>query len=248
MKVIVQNLASEYRDEGAGAALVFLHGWQDDVRTFDALAARLSSAHRVIRLDLPGFGGSETPREAWGTAEYARFVNDFLKKIGVSSAVLIGHSFGGRVVIRGMAEGMLHAPKIVLIASPGGAARNAARKNIFLVLAKLSKMVLSVLPPAYRERARRKFYRAIGSDYATAGNMRETYKKIVAEDLSTLAAKISVPALLMWGDRDTETPRADGERLARLMPDARLEIVSGAGHFVHRENPDEVTALIKKFV
>lgn len=249
MKIIVDNLGVEYRDEGAGAPLVFLHGWQDDLRTFDALAARLSPAHRVIRLDLPGFGGSETPREAWGVGEYAEFVGDFMEKLAIHPDVLVGHSFGGRIIMKGIAEKRLAARKIILIASAGVAPRKRYYRTIMTIAAKAAKIVAH-LPPLHlwKEKLRRKAYRALGSDYANAGRLSQTFVKVVSEDLSESARKLAVPALLIWGSRDAITPLSEGKYLASLIPDSILKVVDGTGHFVHREKPDEVTALIKKFV
>ena len=59
MKIIVKNLAIEYRDEGTGPVALFLHGWKDNLHTFDPLMPFLSDKLRIIRLDLPGFGESE---------------------------------------------------------------------------------------------------------------------------------------------------------------------------------------------
>ena len=80
MKIIVQNLATEYRDEGSGKTLIFLHGWQSNLHTFDNLASPLKNYYRVVRLDLPGFGGSEMPKETWDLNKYILFVCDFIQK------------------------------------------------------------------------------------------------------------------------------------------------------------------------
>lgn len=254
MKIIVQNLAIEYRDEGAGSAVLFLHGWQDDLRTFDALAALLSPTHRIIRVDLPGFGQGEMPRkknekEGWGIDNYARFVKDFIQKINVPPDAIIGHSFGGRIVIKGIATNMFAARKIILIASAGVAPRRAARAAAIKILAGIGKIATSVPPLIFwREKIRKRFYRFIGSDYGDAGALRRTFVKIVSEDLAIYAEKITVPTLIIWGDADNETPLSDGERLSRLMRNATLKIINGAGHFVHREKPQEVARLIAEFL
>lgn len=249
MKIIVHGLATEYSDEGSGMVALFLHGWQDSLHTFDALVPPLSSSHRIVRLDLPGFGKSERPKEAWGLDEYVRFVDDFTKKLNLDVDTLVGHSFGGRIIIKGAAAQIFRPRKIVLIGSAGIAKRNTSRNFFLNIVAKIGKAVTAVPPFSFwREKIRKRFYRGIGSDYASAGALAETFLKTISEDLSENARKITAPALLIWGTNDTETPLADGERLLRLIPYAKLAVVKETGHFVHREKPQEVAKLIQEFI
>lgn len=248
MKCIVQNLATEYLDEGSGTAVLFLHGWMDNLHTFDALAARLASRYRIVRLDLPGFGKTERPKEAWGLDEYVHFVDSFIKKLGVKVDTFVGHSFGGRIIIKGAAEKIFHADKLVLIGSAGIAKRNTPRNLFFNIVAKLGKVATAIPPLSFwREKIRRRFYTHIGSDYADAGALRETFLKTILEDLSGSAQKIDTPTLLIWGKNDAAAPLSDGERLVRLIPQAKLEVLDG-GHFIHHERPEEVASLIRNFI
>ena len=91
-------------------------------------------------------------------------------------------------------------------------------------------------------------YGLIDSDYLSAGALKETFLKIIAENLSSSAENIAAPALLIWGANDAETPLADGKRLSRLIHGSELKTINGAGHFVHREKPKEVAELIRKFL
>src|ERR1700684_4042346 len=119
MKVIVDNLAVEYSDEGQGLPLVMLHGWMDSLQTFDAITKFLSTKYRIVRLDLPGFGASELPSKPWFVGGYATFVADFCKKLNIEPVAFVGHSLGGRIILKGLAEHSLSAQKAVLIASAG---------------------------------------------------------------------------------------------------------------------------------
>lgn len=241
-------MATEYRDEGSGPAMLFLHGWQDNLHTFDSLVPLLSGDCRIVRLDLPGFGQSEAPRTAWHIDDYAAFVAEFVKKTGINVNLLIGHSLGGRIALKGMASKTFDAQKVVLIASAGIARRNSFRILFFRALAKIGRFV-TVVPPFtfFRAALRRRLYQGLKSDYLSAGPLKETFLNIIAEDLSDSAKAITKPALLIWGSEDTETPLTDGQRLATLIPGAVLHVISRAGHFVHREKPAEVAELIRKF-
>ena len=249
MKLVVQNLAVEYEDFGKGPVMLFLHGWQDDLHTFDALFPLLSPPWRIIALDLPGFGKSEMPKRAWRLSDFVSFVSAFLQKLDISPHVIIGHSFGGRVIIKGVAAKTFDPHKIILIAAAGRAKTRTARSLLFATVAKVGNIV-TCIPPLYfwRNTLRKKLYMRAQSDYLAAGPLKETFLNIIREDLMAEVRNISVPTLLLWGSLDTQTPLSDGKTFARLIPGATLEVYKGAGHFVHRERTHEVAQSIKNFV
>jgi pimeloyl-ACP methyl ester carboxylesterase len=250
MKIIIQNLVVNYKDEGSGPVALFLHGWQDNLHTFDSLIPFLTSnKKRTIRLDLPGFGESDLPKENWDLDDYIRFIDDFVKKLNIQVDVLIGHSFGGRIIVKGVADKILKANKIILIGSAGVAKNHSVRNLILKVLAKIFGLIMYVPPlNSLREKIRKKIYDLIGSDYFGAGPLKETFLKIIKKDLSERAKNITTPTLLIWGKNDKETPIVDAEKFHRLIPKSKLKIIDGAGHFVHKENPREVAELINLFV
>ena len=249
MKIIVQNLATEYLDEGVGQVLLFLHGWQDNFHTFDSLASLLSPTRRVIRLDLPGFGKSEVPKESWNLDNYVQFVKEFIEKLDIKVYALVGHSFGGRIAIKGEATKNLQAQKIILIGSAGIAKNRTFRNSLLKILAKIGGLI-TYIPPLifWRKALRKRMYGFIGSDYLNTGKLKETFLKIISEDLSASARKITTPTLLIWGESDTETPLSDGKQLAGLIADSKLKVISGAGHFVHKEKSQEVAKLVQEFL
>lgn len=249
MKIIVNNLATEYQDKGTGETMLLFHGWKDDLHTFDPLAEFLSATHRIIRIDLPGFGSTETPRGAWTVDDYVQFVSDFVQKLGIRVDTLVGHSFGGRIAMKGLAADKLHARKLILFGSAGIAKKQPFRKCIIRVFAKIGGALMSVPPLAFwRDAMRKKIYRIIGSDYPDSGMLRETFLNIVSEDLSEHARKITIPTLLVWGADDTETPLSDGERLSQLIQGSQLKVLEGVGHFVHKEKPREVAKYMQEFL
>lgn len=248
METIVDDLYVRYTSEGEGSLILMLHGWSDTMHTFDAIIRDLSG-YRIMRLDLPGFGASERPKTTWGVEEYARFVLAFCKKLECQPDVLVGHSFGGRVIIKGVGEGLLQPKKIILIASAGVARKKTWRNDVLRIVAKIGKAITSV-PPLSRVRyqIRKRLYAKIGSDYFAAGSMCDIFLKVIAEDLLQYARKINVPTLLIWGRNDASTPLADGERIHEAIAGSQLIIIDDASHFVHQEKPHEVAALIQSFI
>jgi pimeloyl-ACP methyl ester carboxylesterase len=251
MKVIVKNLVVRYEDQGDpdGTVLLFLHGWRNDLHAFDPVVPELAASYRIVRLDLPGSGGTETPKEDWSLDDYVDFVDEFMKKIGIRPGILVGHSLGGRVIIKGVAQGIFQPKKIVLIAAAGVAKRKSLRNAVITAIAKTGKAITAIPPfSSARENLRRKLYENIGSDYGNAGAMKGTFLKVIGEDLSESARKVSVPTLLIWGDHDTETPLTDGERLHKMISGSELKVIPGTDHFVHQEEPEEVASFIEDFI
>lgn len=249
MKIIVNNLVVEYRDEGKGPVLLFLHGWKDSLRSFDPLIPLLVGSFRIVRVDLPGFGTSQLPGSAWDLNDYAEFVNAFINKLEIKVEGLVGHSFGGRVAIKGVATNTFSSNRLILMASAGVTKSLGMRKLLYKLIAKIGQ-ALTIVPPFsfFRTQLRQKLYQHAGSDYLHAGPLKKIFINVTREDLSGYAKKITLPTLLIWGGKDMETPLADGKHLASLIPGAKLKIIESSGHFVHQENPTTVALLINKFL
>ena len=246
MKVIVKGLATEYSDEGSGPTILMLHGWGDSLHSFDALVQCLGE-YRVVRLDLPGFGHTELPRGNWDVGDYARFVAEFCEKIAIKPEFALGHSFGGRVLIKSIANNILLPKKLVLVASAGVADREKLQNNAFAYVAKVGKLFLKPFPRSWYLNLRRELYKVSGGDYVSAGALSETFIKVIQEDLSRNASQITIPTLLVWGEDDIVTPLPEGKKLNHLIRDSHIKIFPGAGHFVHKEKSEDVAALIKEF-
>src|SRR3989344_407716 len=244
-KIIVNNLATEYTEDGQGPTVLMLHGWWRNIYDFNAIVRELKEKYRIIRVDLPGFGGTEMPKDkVWNLDDYVDFVKDFIQKINTKPQVLVGHSFGGRVILKDQ----FGAEKLVLISAAGVKAKKW-RKSLFMALAKIGDLVSYVPPLLFvRQKLKNKFYKTIGSDYLESGHMKEVFKAVVEEDLSLLASKIAIPTLLIWGKKDMVTPLEDGEKLSKLIKNSKFEIIPLTGHFSFIDKPDEVVGLIDGFV
>lgn len=249
MKIIVDSLACEYLDEGTGEVIVLLHGWMHSKEAFDGVASALKGKYRVIRLDLPGFGKTELQPQPWHTDDYALFVSHFLQKIGVELGVLVGHSFGGRVILRGVASGVLRPQKIVFIDTAGYTERNTPRLVFYKALAKTGKALAFFVPRSLYNKLRKNLYRHASSDYAEAGALSQTFINTMNEkNWKEDPPKIAVPTLILWGQNDTTTPVEDGKRLCAVIPGARFESLPGRGHSPHIESPDDIARAIADFV
>jgi pimeloyl-ACP methyl ester carboxylesterase len=253
MNLVVEGLLLHYRIDGkrSAPAILLLHGWGSSSQAFDQLAGRLGADYQVVLLDLPGFGNSSPPPPSWHITDYAKLVKTFLDKAGISHLICLGgHSFGGRVAIKAVATGEIKPEHLVLMGSAGIGHSGSLRNQLFKAVAKTGKAV-TALPglSALRTRLRSRLYQAAGSsDYVNAGPLQQVFVNTINEDLQADAAKIKVPTLLVWGDLDTDTPLADGQKLAAKIPQSQLEVVGSAGHYVFVDQPWPVEQLIKEFL
>lgn len=253
MNIVVDGVLTHYEVSGDAKKPValLLHGWAADSKSLAGLAAHLQAHYYVVRIDLPGFGGTEKPPADWHIADYANFVRDAAAKMGLNKiGLLVGHSFGGRITIKAVATGVLAPQKVVLLGSGGITHSRDARNLVYKTIAKTGKAVTS-LPGlrAFQSRLKRALYKSAGStDYLNAGAMKQIFLHSINEDLREDAASISVPTLLIWGERDDQTPPADGRLLAEAIPGAELHIIAQAGHYVQLDAPHEVTRLIDRFL
>lgn len=251
MKCIVNGLAVNYSDEGDGKVVLMLHGWGSNLRDFDGLAQKLGESYRAVRVDFPGFGGSEQPREDWHVSDYVQFVADFLRQQEIQQVyALAGHSFGGRVIIKGVATSTLVADKVVLIGAAGVKHSDSLRNQALKLVTKIGKALLSL--PGLRKlagRSRAKLYESVGSpDYMNSGTMKQIFLNTINEDLSEYAHDVTAPVLLVWGSEDDQAPLADGRFYAQEMVNSKLKIAASAGHFVHHDEPIQVNRWVREFL
>jgi pimeloyl-ACP methyl ester carboxylesterase len=249
MQVIVNALLTRYEVQGKGKVVLLLHGWGDSATGMQDLSASLGKRYAVVSLDLPGFGNSQSPHGAWGLDAYAEFIQVFLHKIGRSDLwAIVGHSNGGAIAVRGLAAGYLRSERLVLMASAGIRGVDKGRVRALRVVAKTGKLFVKPLPKATQAKLRKKFYTDIGSDMLVAEHLQATFKRIVRDDVRADAAQLTLPTLLLYGDNDTQTPLWYGEAYHELIADSTLEVLGGAGHFVHIDRPREVVKAIEGFL
>lgn len=241
MECVVNGIRVRYEIKGEGDTVLLLHGWASNLQPYRALMEQLSAKYRVIAFDFPGMGQSQEPNEPWDVDGFADFTLAFLEQFQIEKLSLVGHSYGGRVIIKLANRKLPFAiDKIVLIDSAGikppASKKKSARQRIY----KLGKWFLSLKPiaklfPRALESLRVKFGSA---DYAAASPiMRQCLVKAVNEDLSHLLPGIKAPTLLVWGDQDTATPLSDAKQMEKAIPNAGLAVIPGTGHFSFVENP-----------
>ncbi len=236
---------------GAGAPVVIMHGWGCSRRTVASIEATARSLGRpVLNVDFPGFGESPEPARVWGTDDYSQAIEALLNHLNIGSdAVLLGHSFGGRVAIT--IASRRPVGKVVLVDAAGVKPRRSLKYYLKVYSFKAQKHLLRMLLGRQRaeQRLNRLRAKAGSSDYADASpRMRQILSRVVNEDLTGLMPLIKAPTLLIWGEADTATPLSDAKTMERLIPDAGLVSFAGAGHYSFLDRPGQFAAVLTSFL
>ncbi|HEX4773980.1 MAG TPA: alpha/beta hydrolase [Candidatus Saccharimonadales bacterium] len=249
MNVVVDQLLTNYQITGQGQLVLLLHGWGDSLNGLANLQEELAKKYQVLAVDLPGFGGTEAPKEVWDLDNYARFLVDFLEKLKLEQPyAVIGHSNGGALAIRAISLELLKPQKLVLLAASGVRNNNKLKRFLLMIVAKTGNMATIWVPERYRRALRKSLYGAAGSDMLVAPHLQDTFKKTVRQDIQADAAGIEAPTLLIYAADDRAVPTADGKLYHSLISGSKLEIISDAGHFVHLDQPAKVLQLIEQFL
>ncbi len=240
-----------YREAGQGPALLLLHGIGGSSKTWEEQYRAFAGSHRVIGWDAPGFGGSDPAPEQ--TADcWADEAAGLLDRLGIGTAVLLGHSMGGIIAPRVAAR---HSSRIVKLILSGtragfvGALGFEERQREF-----------DTLTPEERGRARAAVMAAQGARpevlarlAGIAGEVsREAFAGGVAvlngTDNRAILRTLGIPALVLCGMEDGIAPPERGEEIAALLPDVRMTCFEGAGHAAYVETPDEYNARLADFL
>jgi pimeloyl-ACP methyl ester carboxylesterase len=258
---------------GEGPPLVFIHGlierWTQWVEQLSAFA----SSHRVIAIDLPGFGDSPMPAEKISVSGYARTIEKLLDALEVSAAAFVGHSMGGFT----SAELAINSPQRVerlMLVSPSGLSTYQNWRNL-QVVAQMRRFKLVVNPYHARVAARAELLAerprlrlldpttnivARRSDRLPAPFVAEFVRGLGAPgyidgfeanlnyDYRDRLGEIACPTLIVWGDRDRVVTAKDANLYEQLIGNARKVIFKNTGHMAMIERPVAFNALLEEFL
>lgn len=237
-----KGLKINYKDFGnkKGTPIVYLHGWGQNIEMMEPIAKPFTETHRLIILDLPGFGLSDEPETAWTLEEFVEMLKAFLTELKIEKPNLIGHSFGGKISL--LYASKYNVDKLMLLASP------------YKVKIKKPSLKVKILKKAATlpglGNLAKKMKKHLGStDYKNASPiMREILVKHVNTDLTEDAKKIKCPTFIIWGTNDEAVPVEDAYELEKLIKDSGLSIYEGCTHYAYLERLGQTNAIIKTFI
>lgn len=253
MDTVIENLKINYIKKGEGKCVLIIPGWGATVETYMSIIDSVSTYANVYCLDIPGFGKSQQPNIAWNLDEYTNLIIKFIKSQNINELDLIGHSNGGRIIIKLATTKNItfKINKIILIGSAGIVHKKTLSQKIRIHSFKLCKKILQIkcINQSYPDLLD-KLRSFFGSDDYKNANpiLRQSLVKLVNEDLKHLLPEIKAPTLLIWGEKDDATPLSDAKIMEKLIPDAGLVNIKGGSHYVFLEQPFYINKIIDTFL
>lgn len=239
--MIINDYNINYIDSGSGQAVLLLHGWGSNLKSFTSLINLLKTKYRVLALDYPGFGESDILKKSFTVDDYCDIVVEFLKNLEVKSVILVGHSYGGRIILK--LNNRKNLPfaieKNVLIDAAGLKDKKDLRIKLKVATFKSLKYIFNLLPISKVKKdemikaLREKFG---SSDYANAPKvLQDTLVKSVNEDLTWCLDNMK-ESLIIWGDKDTVTPLWMAKLMETRIRNSGIVLLNG-GHFSYLDDP-----------
>ncbi len=256
MDMHLSGVNMHYELTGTGEKrVVLLHGWGCSTELMKSAAEALGKDMTVLSVDFPAHGKSTQPPEPWGVPEFAACLKKLLISLDFLPCSVIAHSFGGRVTIELAAEDSSMFERIILTGAAGirkqadekSSQRTSAYKRLkSMVEAARRLRIFGELPDRWQEALIQKY----GSkDYAALSpEMRKTFVKVVNYDQSEKLSAIRNSTLLVWGDKDTETPLWMGQQMEKQIPDSALIVLNGGTHFAYLEHAARFNAIARSFL
>ena len=237
----IANVNINYIDYGEGTnTLVFLHGWGQNIAMMKPIADPFCKEHRIIILDLPGFGESAEPDSVWSLYDYVEMLHTFLEELKVTDPILLGHSFGGKISL--LYGTKYSVKKIVTFGSP-------YKREVQKISMKTKVLKgLKKVPVVNKLEGFAKKH--IGStDYKNASPlMREIMVNHVNLDISNQLNKIKAPTLLIWGTLDEAVPLEQAYELEKLISDAGVVEFPNCTHYAYLENLAGTINVLRNFL
>ena len=266
-----------FYDRGSPAAsgpLLLIHGMFGDHLDWETVLEPLARPsysspgframnHRVIAVDLPGFGDSEKPERDYTAEFFLAVLDELLESLGVERAAVVGNSFGGIVATLYALAHPQKVERLVLVSS--GGLRPFGGEERRLAVERLSEENLLALTPA----AHRLMFPVI---FAKTGEVQERYfakqdakldradypayvralvssiRLVLSTYMLERLREVRCPTLLLWGDSDTVFPVDLARQALERLPLGTLKIIPGGGHMLQADCPEEFVAAVEEFL
>mgnify|MGYP000896399796 CR=1 FL=1 len=222
--------------------LFIIHGWTYTIEPWTSVVSILrSKGIEVEQLRVPGLTAESG--KVWDIDDYVQWLHQELK--GESAPIVLGHSNGGRIALNYLKQYPGSISELILLNAAG---INVSNRKVSLKRRLFKIAAFMFRPLKYIPLVRKIAYRVIGgSDYDRASeNMKKTLNNMLKSDRRLDISDIKTPVQVLWGANDTTTPLAQGEKMARLLPNARLKVFNGWAHAPYITHPNEVAAAIIK--
>lgn len=226
--------------------IIILPGWGETRSTFSYMIDFLKNYFTVYILDYPGFGNSPFPDKDLTIYDYSNLIYEWIQDSNISDPILIGHSFGGRIITTLIGYYHYSFSNIILMNSAGIKPKRTLTGICRTYTYKMLKKISTILPKKYRTRFQDYLFSKFASrDYKDLDpNMMKTFRNVVNEDLKPYLKYITSKTLLIWGSQDDSTPMKDGYTMNKYIKNSELIILEGANHFAYLQRPGLINQII----
>jgi pimeloyl-ACP methyl ester carboxylesterase len=251
---------------GEGPPLLLVHGlagcWQNWLENIPYFAR----THRVIAVDLPGFGASPPPREPISIAGYARFLDQVCNALSIDAAAVVGNSMGGHIATELAIASPQRVERLMLVSAAGISAEHAQRHAV-MTGGRVLAAIMTRAAARNADMARRPGTRRIALSFVArhpdrlsaplAHELMEGAGKpgflpaleaVITHRISERLPQIACPTFVVWGEDDHVIPVRDSKRFGELIPDVRVEVWPDTGHVAMLERPERFNALLEAFL
>lgn len=225
------------------ATIVLLHGWGGNFQSFLPISSAFEG-YNVLSVDFCGFGMSDKPNYDFTIFTYADVIVQLIRYLKLKEVILLGHSFGGRVAMILGNNNQINITKIILIDSAGIKPRFNLKKKFNILRYKINKKLVAI------NLKNKKCLQKFGSvDYKSLEeNEKKVFLNIIKQDLSNFAKNIMQNTLIIWGEKDKDTPLYMAKKLHKYIKCSKLFVVKDAGHFSYIDDSLNVIKIIKEFL
>jgi pimeloyl-ACP methyl ester carboxylesterase/tetratricopeptide (TPR) repeat protein len=243
-----------YQGDPDGEPIILLHGYTDSSFSYSTVLPLLDRKYRVYVLDQRGHGESDRPKAGYALPQFAADVVAFMDVMNIKQATIVGHSMGS-FVAQHVAVAAPERVKRMVLSGSATTIRNS-------VVADLQREVNALSDPI-PEKFVRDFqvgmaFQPLTDDFVNAvvkeslNIPARVWREVMAEMLSSKAdvelAKIKVPTLILWGDKENVFPRSEQDLLLAALPNARLKVYEDTGHSMHWERPERFAKDLQEFM
>jgi pimeloyl-ACP methyl ester carboxylesterase len=257
-------------EEGQGRPILLLHGFATSSYTWHAIVPKLAKNHRVIAIDLRGFGASDKPiDDHYSILDQAEAVEAFIEQEDLRDLTVIGHSFGGGVTLAlALKPEQQQHPRIRNIVLIDSIAYKQPIPIFFRLLQvpMVGEVSMTLVPPEVQaaQGLRLAYYnrdnitaRAVAEYASTLYSpaakhaLAKTVEQIIPANIDEFALRyktIRLPTLVLWCESDKVVPVAFGHRLHEDIRSAELIVFSECGHMPQEEKPEDTARAIQTFL
>lgn len=257
----VEGTRVRYVDVGEGPPVVLLHGFASSIENWLTVMPKLVKDHRVIAIDLRGFGWTDRPVADYSPAAQAKLLKAVLDERKVGKVSIVAHSWGSSVALAFALEYPQQVERLALYdawvyeSQLPSMFHMARAKGLGEVLFGLfyseraeDRLTLGFYDPdVVTEQLAEDVERAFDRPGTRAAAL-ETVRGMRFDEMEPKYRTITVPTLLLWGREDLVTPVAIGEKLVRQLPNAKLNVYPRCGHFPMLEAVAESTRDLDAFL